>query len=242
MKNREKPEEKMGKKIIMYNLVAITILAFMAAGCAVNLYSGRPSDKAKIGALSSEVDRLQKLREQERQELQEAMELLEKRLKKEIDDKEVSLEMAERGLVITFVAEVLFDSGKAVIRKEAYPALDKVAAVIKDKVYDRDIGVEGHTDNEPIRHSGWKSNWELSTARATSVLHYLVDDGNLNPERLSAIGYGEYRPVASNDIAAGRQKNRRVEIVIIPKLAKERELENKRNLGNQKPVKYEKVK
>ena len=124
----------MSKKFITYNLVALIIVAFMAAGCAVNLYSGRPSDKAKIGQLSGEVDRLQKLREQEKQELQEAMDLLQKRLKQEIDDKQVSLEMAERGLVISFVAEVLFDSGRATVRKEAYSALDKVAKVIKDKI------------------------------------------------------------------------------------------------------------
>jgi chemotaxis protein MotB len=166
------------------------------------------------------------------------MELLEKRLKKEIDDQEVKLEMAERGLVITFVAEVLFDSGKAKIRPEAHSALDKVAKVIRDKVSDREIGVEGHTDNEPIKHSGWKSNWELSTARATSVLHYLVDEGRLNPKKLSAIGYGEYRPVVSNDAAEGRQKNRRVEIVIMPKVEKDRELGNKGVIGA-KPVKYE---
>ncbi|MCX5716179.1 MAG: OmpA family protein, partial [Candidatus Omnitrophica bacterium] len=199
-----------------------------------------PSDKAKIGELSSQVDQLQKLREQERQELQEAMDILEKRLKTEIDDKEVKLEMAERGLVITFVAEVLYDSGKANIKQEAYPMLDKVAKVIKDKVSDREIGVEGHTDNEPIKHSGWKSNWELSTARATSVLHYLVDNGKLNPKKLSAIGYGEYRPVASNDTAEGRQKNRRVEVVIIPKVFKEKETGgNKGVIGSPKPVRYE---
>lgn len=233
----------MGKKIWMYNLIAILILAFIGAGCAVNLYSGRPSDKAKIGELSGEVDKLQKLREKERQELQEAMELLERRLKNEIDDKEVKLEMAERGLVITFVAEVLFDSGKAVVRKEAYLMLDKVARVIRDKVYDREIGIEGHTDNEPIKYSGWKSNWELSTARATSVLHYMEDNGKLNPKRLSAIGYGEYRPVASNETVEGKQKNRRVEVVIIPKVFKEREVKEKVvEKKKEEPVKTEKVK
>lgn len=232
----------MKKGILRYSLVAIVLLAFVAAGCAVSIYSGRPSDKAKIGQLSSEVERLQRLREQEKQELQEAMELLEKRLKKEIDDKEVSLQMAERGLVITFVAEVLFDSGKAQIRSEAYPVLDKVARVIREKVYDREIGIEGHTDNEPIKYSGWKSNWELSTARATSVLHYMVDNGKLDPKKLSAIGYGEYRPIASNETKEGRQKNRRVEIVIIPKIVKERAAEkNKGIITNQpvRPVRYE---
>jgi len=79
------------------------------------------------------------------------------------------------------------------------------------------VGIEGHTDNVPITYSGWKSNWELSTARATSVLHYLIDDGRLRPESLSAIGYGEYRPVTSNETEEGRQLNRRVEVVILPK-------------------------
>jgi len=232
----------MRQKGILYSVIALVILAFTISGCAVNIYSGRPSDKAKIGALSGEVDRLQKLREQEKRELQEAMELLEKRLKREIGDKEVSLEMAERGLVITFVAEVLFDSGKADVKKEANRALNKVAKVIRDKVSDKEIGVEGHTDNEPIKHSGWKSNWELSTARATSVLHYLVDKGKLNPKMLSAIGYGEYRPIASNRTVAGRQKNRRVEIVIIPKMLKQREGKKKHVTKSQKPVKYEKIK
>ena len=125
--------------------------------------------------------------------------------------------MAERGLVITFVAEVLFDSGKADVKKEADPILGKVATVIRAKVSDRDIGIEGHTDNVPITYSGWKSNWELSTARATSVLHNLIDNGRLRPEKLSAIGYGEYRPIASNDTDEGRQLNRRVEVVILPK-------------------------
>lgn len=226
----------MNKKGLIFYTVAVIILAFVVTGCAVNLYSGKPSDKAKIGALSGEVERLQKLREKERQELEEAMELLEKRLKKEIGDKEVSLEMAERGLVITFVAEVLFDSGKAVVKKEAYSILDKVARVIRDKVYDREIGIEGHTDNEPIRHSGWKSNWELSTARATSVLHYLVDSCKLNPKKLSAIGYGEYRPITSNDTPEGRQKNRRVEIVIIPKVFKERGSEGSQTAAKEAPA------
>jgi chemotaxis protein MotB len=71
--------------------------------------------------------------------------------------------------------------------------------------------------------SGWKDNWELSAARALSVLRYLVDDKGVGPERVSAIGYGEYRPVSENDSAAGRKLNRRVEIVILPKYAKVKE-------------------
>ena len=195
-------------------------LVLSLAGCAVNIYKGRPRDKARISELSTEVDRISDLRKKEKDELQRAMEDLQKKLNKEITDKEIKLEMAERGLVITFVDKVLFDSGKAQIKEGAFSALDKVSGVIRKRVSDRDIGIEGHTDNVPIKHSGWKSNWELSTARATSVLHYLVDEGKVNPARCSAIGYGEFRAVASNDTPEGRQENRRVEIVIMPTVRK----------------------
>ena len=202
-------------------LVAVGVVAAMS-GCGVNFYAGRPTDVRRIQELSAELDRLRQQKERESQQLREAKALLEQRLQQEMSDKQVKLEMAERGLVITFVAEVLFDSGKAALRSEAHQSLDKVAQVVMQKVPDRDIGVEGHTDNEPIKHSGWKSNWELSTSRATSVIHFFEGEG-LNPRQLTAIGYGEYRPVTANDTVEGRQKNRRVEIVILPKKLTKRE-------------------
>ena len=82
------------------------------------------------------------------------------------------------------------------------------------------MGIGGHADNQPIQFSNWKSNWELSSARALSVLHRLVDSEGISPERLSAIGYGEYKPVASNDASDSRKLNRRVEIVILPQVTK----------------------
>ncbi len=191
-------------------------LAVGLTGCGVNFYSGRPSDVRRIHELSADLDRIRAQKEAENQQLKEAYSTLQERLKREISEKQVKLEMAERGLVLTFVDEVLFDSGKAVVRPEAAETLSKVASVIREKVSDRDIGIEGHTDNEPIKHSGWKSNWELSTARATGVLHALEAKG-VSPRRLVAAGYGEHRPVASNNSSAGRQKNRRVEVVILPK-------------------------
>jgi chemotaxis protein MotB len=99
--------------------------------------------------------------------------------------------------------------------------LSKVASVLKTTVSDLNVGIEGHTDNVPIKHSGWKSNWELSSARALSVVHYLEDQEGIDPKRLSATGYGEFHPVASNETVSGRQENRRVEIVILPKIVKE---------------------
>lgn len=174
-------------------------------GCTIIFQKGRRSDAEKIQALQEEVDRLSQIKAE-----------LEQKLK---GVEGVSLSMQDRGLVITFLDEILFDSGKAKIRSEADPALDKVSSVIIAKAADLNIGVEGHTDNVPIKYSNWKSNWELSTARATSVLHYLLDKGVL-PEKLAAIGYGEFRPVASNDTPEGQRKNRRVEIVILPALKK----------------------
>ena len=111
--------------------------------------------------------------------------------------------------------QVLFDSGKAVLRRSAYPVLDKVAKVLQD-VPDQPVGIEGHTDNQPIKYSGWASNKALSVARAKAVADYLVQKHGIDAGRLTAIGYGEDHPIAPNTMAAGRQQNRRVEIIILP--------------------------
>ncbi|MFA4888271.1 MAG: flagellar motor protein MotB [Candidatus Omnitrophota bacterium] len=190
----------------------IIMFVFALAGCTIIFQAGRRSDVDKIEELSTQLDELSKIKS-----------LLEDKLSQEISDKQVGLEMQEKGLVITVVGDLLFDSGKAKIRKEAQPLLNKVAGVLQKNVPNLNVGIEGHTDNEPIRHSTWKSNWELSTARALSVLHYLVNEKKISPARLSAIGYGEFRPVASNDDKEGRQQNRRVEIVILPELTKVKE-------------------
>ncbi len=196
----------MTRKRVSLTLVFLMGLIFLStSGCTIIFQKGRKSDFEKIQSLEQEVDRLSKIKA----ELEDKLKGIEG----------VSLNMEERGLVITFLDEILFDSGKAKIRSEAFGALDKVSSVIVSKAADLNVGVEGHTDNEAIKYSGWKSNWELSTARATSVLHYLEENGVL-PVKLAAIGYGEYRPVASNDSLEGRKKNRRVEIVILPELKK----------------------
>ncbi len=196
------------------NLKVIFLIFFALAftGCSFVIQQGRRSDVQKIEELSQKVD-----------ELSQAQKILEERLAGEIKDKQVKLKMAEKGLVITFVADVLFDSGKSKLREEAYSSLDKVARVLNENVADFKVGIEGHTDNEPIKFSGWKSNWELSTERALSVLHYLSEKEEVAPERLSVLGYGEYSPVADNNTKAGKQLNRRVEVVIFPKVSKIKE-------------------
>ena len=191
-----------------FSWILIALLSMSLSGCTVIFQKGRRTDIEKISKLKNELS-----------ELERAKQELEGRFKDEIKDKEVKVEMLEKGLVITFVAEVLFDSGKADLKEDSLAKLEKVANVLNTTVKDLNVGIEGHTDNDPIKRSGWKSNWELSTSRALSVLHYLSQTGVTEP-RMAATGYGEYRPVALNDTKDGRQKNRRVEIVILPKTEK----------------------
>jgi chemotaxis protein MotB len=188
-----------------YLMVLTGIMGVVFCGCTVVFQKGRKSDVERIYALQDEVDRLSKIKA----ELEEKLKGVEG----------VSLSMEDRGLVITFLDEILFDSGKTAVKADAFNALDRVAGVITSKASDLNIGVEGHTDSDPIKFSGFKSNWELSTARATSVLHYLESKG-VSPQKLAAIGYGEHRPVADNTTVEGKRKNRRVEIVILPELKK----------------------
>lgn len=215
------------KKVILYYFLCMFVFL---NGCSVVLQKGRRTDIERIKRLQEELS-----------ELKSAKLSLEDRLSQEIKDKQIRLKMAKKGLVITFVAEVLFDSGKADLRKESLPMLDKVIEVLKDKVPEHDIGIEGHTDNQPIKYSHWKSNWELSAHRALSVLYYLEKKG-IPPEKMRAIGYGEFHPVASNDTAEGRQLNRRVEIVILPKSAKvKKEILSQEEVGSLRTEKEEEL-
>ncbi len=107
---------------------------------------------------------------------------------------------------------ILFDSGSATLENDAVPVLKQLADVLKK--YPNAIQVEGFTDNVPIDTSIFPSNWELSAHRAASVVHLFMDQG-VQPDRMAAIGYGEYRPIADNATAAGRRKNRRVVVVIL---------------------------
>lgn len=116
-------------------------------------------------------------------------------------------------ILLSLKGAFLFDSGKAVIREEAYPALDRVG-VILERYGGGIIEIEGHTDNVPMRSSKYANNNELSSARALSVFDYLMDNTSLDPARIKHSGRGEYVPVADNGTEAGRAKNRRVEIRI----------------------------
>jgi chemotaxis protein MotB len=125
----------------------------------------------------------------------------------------VELITEERGLVVRFADRAFFDLGKADIRADALPVLEQVAEILRP--LPNHVRVEGHTDNLPIKTERFPSNWELSTARATNVIRFLIEEAHLDPERLSAAGYGEYRPIDTNETIAGKARNRRVDLVIL---------------------------
>ena len=141
-----------------------------------------------------------------RSELQEA-------LHGEIARHQVSLYRDSEGLVISLREFGFFDSGSATIKPQALPALDRIASILAIRTCR--LSIEGHTDNVPIHTALMNSNWELSTARATELIRMLIVGHGFDPARLSAAGYAEYHPVASNLTAQGRAQNRRVDIVIL---------------------------
>jgi chemotaxis protein MotB len=123
----------------------------------------------------------------------------------------------ERGTIIRIMDKAFFDEGKAELKDSAKNILDKIIPVVKQ--INNHIRIEGHTDNVPIKTNEFKSNWELSVRRATEVVRHLIERGDVPPQRISATGYAEYRPIAGNDTMANRALNRRIEIILAKKQA-----------------------
>jgi chemotaxis protein MotB len=153
-------------------------------------------------------------RYQEEEIFREIKENVENALGREDMQETVYFSTNERGLIIRFLDNALFDTGKADLKPEAKETLNKVADILGDYP-DRSIRVEGHTDNIPINTAMFPSNWELSTARATTVIRHLLNRYHFSPDKLSAAGYGEYKPVGDNAKPEGRKLNRRVDIVVL---------------------------
>ena len=138
-------------------------------------------------------------------------------LSKQVADHIVAVRLGRDGLVISLLESGFYDSGSALPHPQARTTLDEVAAEIAATPYD--LRIEGHTDNVPIHTAQFASNWELSTARATQLAKIFIVDYNLAPARLSGAGYAEYHPVASNDNPQGRSQNRRVDIIVLPRIS-----------------------
>jgi chemotaxis protein MotB len=140
-------------------------------------------------------------------------------MESEIKKGKVTITQLKGKLKVNMVDEILFDSGRATIKPQGIKVLDRVGKVLLN-VKDQAIRIEGHTDNVPIGaelEKTYPTNWELSVARATAVTRYLQEKIGVDPHLISATGYGPYRPIASNETEQGRTRNRRIEIVLVPK-------------------------
>ena len=159
-----------------------------------------------------------KQKEREVSELDKTRMEIEASLKEQIAQKDIKLEEIEGKLKVTFVDKILFDSGSVMIKSKGQEVLLKLADSFRDNK-DQNIAVEGHTDNVQIGSAllyRFPTNWELSTARATAVVRFLQEKGNIAPERLTASGFGYHRAVATNETPEGRKQNRRIEIILVP--------------------------
>lgn len=128
-------------------------------------------------------------------------------------NKHLTFILDERGLTIRFLEDVLFDLGSADLRSDSKRLLDAVGTALQKSTHY--IRIEGHADNLPIHTVKYPSNWELSAARSIAVTRYLIDQHGLDPQRLSSLGYGEYRPLFPNTSEQNRARNRRVDIIVL---------------------------
>lgn len=173
------------------------------------------------------------------QELKEAQQFLNENT---LDGKNLSefvtASKSDEGVILTIKDIILFDSGSADIKSKSEELLEKLSPLLSSKA--RDIRIEGHTDNVPLRDSSkYKDNWELSTARATRVASFIIDNKIIEPTKISVAGYSEYKPVADNNTSENKAKNRRVDILLLSdfteaeKKFEENKAKNKDNSKNE---------
>lgn len=206
---------------LVSNLVRVlsVVLVVSMFGCSDQLKQCQQD----LTAAKKQADELQKLHDQaERARMAAedevtALKAERDRLKADLAKKPEGWDKVPGGALISIEGDILFDSGKAELRKEGAPTLDQITDAIKQRYPDHEIYIFGHTDNDPIEKSGWKDNYELSCQRSLTVLRYLRNAGMRN--YLAACGWGETRPAQTNDTEEGKQANRRVQIFALdPKL------------------------
>lgn len=229
------------RAILTVLVLAVFLASAAGAYLAYERYRGLERDlaactnlqgtaRAELGIRSAEFDKLQREHAQQKAELanldslKSQSELLSKqvaafqsltvKLQKMIDTGKLRVMVRKGRMVLKLPAEVLFSSGRAELSTQGRGALGEVANVLKE-FPDRSFMVAGHTDAEPVKDSGYRNNWQLSTARALTVSEFFIEQG-VKPQNLVTAGYGEFDPISSNDNARGRQENRRIELVLLP--------------------------
>ena len=190
---------------------------------AARIAKEREQLREEQARLAATLDQERTAKEEEIKRLTQTQEELSKSLQDEISKGNITIQQVRDRLTINMVDRVLFDSGQAQVKPAGVKVLKQVSDILKT-VTDKQIRIEGHTDNVPISsklQGRFKTNWELSTARATTVVRYMIDQGSVDRQHLSAVGYADTQPLASNDSEEGRSSNRRIEIVLYPKDLKE---------------------
>lgn len=208
-------------------------LTLIAAVISICFFTGCTNWQKKYNALNVEHENLKGLLERERSEKgqlaeqvtagQQTIEDLQRQIAERSQSPgeatgfgpgyDVSLDTSAGTITVTLPNTILFDSGKATLKKATSTELDHITSVLQSQYASRPIDVVGHTDSQPIKKSKWKDNWELSAQRALSVTRYLTQRG-IAPDKICAVGRGESKPIDSNATASGRARNRRVEIVV----------------------------
>jgi len=186
---------------------------------AARIAKEREQLRQEQSQLAATLERERLAKEEEIARLTRTQEALSKSLQDEISKGNITIQQVRDRLTINMVDRVLFDSGQAQVKPAGMKVLKQVGDVL-NQITDKQIRIEGHTDNVPISsklQDRFKTNWELSTARATTVVRYLIDQGGVDRQYLSAVGYADTHPLASNDSEEGRSSNRRIEIVLYPK-------------------------
>jgi len=170
----------------------------------------KQKDKDQIASLQNQVADLEK----EKADAAQMAKGLEDEMRSDLESKDVTISKLQGKLTVNILDRILFDSGEAILKPDGEAVMRKIATILAGHP-ELKIHVVGHTDNVPIR-SRFASNWELSTARALAAVHFLTESAGVDPHRVGAVGYGEYRPIADNSTAEGRARNRRIAIIILP--------------------------
>lgn len=180
--------------------------------------SDSPSNEPTSPEQRTGAEDLEKLGKNEQEELTEVQERVNAYIEKNDLTDKLGTNLTDEGMLISIRENVLFESGVAEVRSENRKMAKEISGLL---VMDlpRNIIVSGHTDNIPIKNSKYESNWDLSVMRSVNFMKLLLENKELDPEMFSAKGHGEFKPVASNETKKGRAKNRRVEILIVPRTA-----------------------
>jgi chemotaxis protein MotB len=196
---------------------ALDVLQTASDALKADLAAARAENQTNLDLITSLTNQVADL-EKQKEAVTHSSKSLEDEMRSQLESKDVTISKLQGKLTVNIVDRVMFDSGEAVLKPDGEVVMRKIAQILQEHPQ-LAIHVVGHTDNIPIRQtaqSRFASNWELSAARALAAVHFLTERAGVDPHRVGAIGYGEFRPVADNATAEGRAKNRRIAITILP--------------------------